>query len=327
MKKVAWGILGTGKIAHTFAEDLTAMGEADLVAVGSRAAATAERFGQEFDVPRRHDSYAALAQDPQVDVIYVATPHPFHKENTLLCLQNGKAVLCEKPLAMNSAEVREMIACARENNVFLMEGMWTHCYPAMIELAKLLQEGAIGEVRLVEAKLCGRVEWDPQRRAYNPHLGGGALLDLGVYTISFAHKVYGKEPTSITSSVRLGETGVDEYASMLFEYEDGAMATLTVSLRFAAENAAVVYGTEGWIRVPPNFIRPDEIQLVRGGRSETMAFERLGNGFIFEAQEVMSCLRQGLLESPIVPWDQSLAVMRTMDALRSDWALTYPMEA
>jgi len=324
--KIRWGIIGTGRIAHKFAEGLAALSDAELVAVGSRSEGSAERFGEEFNIPHRHASYEALAHDPQVDVVYVATPHPYHKDNTLLCLRNGKAVLCEKPFAMNSAEVAEMVNCARDRGLFLMEAMWTHCFPAMAKVRELIDGGAIGEVRLLEAKFCFRAGWNPEGRLLNPDLGGGALLDVGVYTVALAHMVFDRSPTRISSMAHIGETGVDEQSSMILGYDGGAMAILTCAIRTSTPHEAAIYGTDGWIEIPPFFWQPDRIILNLGGREEVMTFNRLGNGYSFEAEEVMKCLREGKLESEIVPLERSVAVMDTMDRIRAQWGLKYPME-
>ena len=324
--RIRWGIISTGSIAHKFAQGLAVLKDAELVAVGSRSKESADRFGEEFSVPHRHASYDALAQDPNVDVVYIGTPHPYHKDNTLLCLNNGKAVLCEKPFAINSAEVAEMVDCARDRELFLMEAMWTHYFPAMAKVRELIGEGAIGKVRLLEAKFCFRSGWNPEGRLLNPKLGGGGLLDVGVYTIALAHMIFDKSPVHITSIAHIGETGVDEQASMLLGYDDGAIANLTCAVRTTTPHEAAIYGTDGWIEIPPLFWQPDRIILNSKDKEETITFDRLGNGYSFEAVEVMTCLREGRLESGIVPLDRSIAIMDTMDKVRVQWGFKYPME-
>jgi len=324
--QIHWGIIGTGSIAHKFATGLRALPEAKLVAVGSRSLEHAHQFGEEFKVPHKYASYDELAQDSEVDVIYIATPHPYHKDNTLLCLNNGKAVLCEKPLAINSAQVADMVSCARTNNIFLMEAMWTHCFPAMTKVRELIHERAIGEVRLLEAKFCFRTGWYPEGRLLNPTFGGGALLDVGVYNIALAYIIFGKSPSRISSMAHLGDTGVDEQSSMILGYDNGAMANLTCAVRTNTPQDAAIYGTDGWIEIPSPYWQPDYIVLHTNDREEMMTFERVGNGYSFEAIEVMRCLRAGFLESRIVPLDMSIAVMSTMDEIRAQWGLKYPME-
>ena len=323
--KVRWGILGTGSIARKFAEGLTAVEDAELVAVGSRVKEGAELFGEKYGVPRRHGSYEALAKDPEVDVVYVASPHPFHKEHALLCLRNGKGVVSEKPMGINQREVGEMVACARAQKLFLMEAMWTHFFPAIRKAKALIGEGAIGEVRLMRADFCFRAGIDPAHRLFAPELGGGGLLDVGVYTVALAQLVYEQEPREIVSMANMAETGVDEQAVMLMRYEGGGMATLTCAVRTTTPHEAVIYGTDGFIRIPHAFWQPDSIVLCKDKEQE-FAFERLGNGMGFEAAEVCRCMREGLLESPLMPWSRSLAVVKIMDRVRAQWGLKYPME-
>jgi len=325
-QRIRWGILGTGSIARQMAEALKPLDDAELAAVGSRSQKSADRFGREYGIPRRHAGYAALARDPDVDVVYVATPHTLHRDHTLLCLDHGKAVLCEKPLALNGRQVREMVDRARARRLFLMEAMWTHCFPAMAKLREQVRSGAIGDVRMLEARFCVRVSWNPAARHLNPELGGGALLDLGVYDVALAHMVFGRAPTRITGLADIGKTGVDEQSAVVLGYEDGALAVLTSALRTMTPHAAAVYGTDGWIRIPAPFWQPDRIVVHHGERQKEFRFERLGNGYSFEAAEVMRCLRAGRLESEIVPLDLSQAVTATMDALRAQWDLTYPGE-
>ena len=323
---IRWGVLGTGNIARKFARGLSVLDDAELLAVGSRAQDTADVFGDEFDVSHRYDSYAALADDADVDVIYISTPHPFHKENTLLCLNAGRAVLCEKPFAMNVAEVEAMVACAREKKIFLMEAMWTHFFPAITKVRNLLADGAIGDLRMVKADFGYVCNLGPEHRSLNLELGGGGLLDVGVYTIALAQMVYGGEPERIASMVEIGETGVDDQAAMILGYPGGAMAILACAVRTSTVMDAIIIGTKGKLRIGPNFWQPDEVTLSMGGRDETFSFKRLGNGYGYQAQDVMKCLREGKLESDIMPHEKSLAVMRTMDKLRADWGLRYPME-
>ncbi|MFO7897702.1 MAG: Gfo/Idh/MocA family oxidoreductase [Planctomycetota bacterium] len=322
---VHWGMLGTGSIARKFATGLTALPDAKLAAVGSRAQETADAFGDEFDVPRRHPSYEALANDPQVDVVYVATPHSLHRENTLLCLAAGKGVLCEKPFAINARQAAEMIAAARARGLFLMEAMWTRCLPAIGKLRDLLAEGAIGDVRMVVADFGFRAGVAPGKRLFNPALGGGALLDVGVYPVSLASMVFGGPPDRIASLAALGETGVDEQAGMVLGYDGGRLAVLHTAIRTRTAHEAQVYGTDGRVRVP-DFWHATHLFVVKGGGEERIDAPFDGNGYNHEAAEVMDCLRAGRRESDVMPLDESLAVMETLDRIREQWGLRYPME-
>ena len=224
-----WGILGCGNIAKKFAIGLQAIDDATLVAVGSRTQENADAFAEEFSAERRHPSYEALAADPDVDAIYVATPHPFHKDNSILCLKNKKPVLCEKPFTINKPEAEELVSVAQAEDIFLMEAMWTRFLPLVVRLRELLAEGVIGDVRLVQADFGFRGNVNPDNRLFNLELGGGGLLDVGVYTISFASMLLGT-PASIATSAVIGETGVDEQAGIVFTYADGQMATLCCAI-------------------------------------------------------------------------------------------------
>jgi len=326
-KKIRWGIVGTGGIAHQFAKGLAILPDAQLTAVSSRTKEAAEKFAAEFNVPNCHIGAESLANDKNVDVVYIATPHPMHKGETIICLEGGKAVLCEKPFAMNGSEVRQMIECAKKNKLFLMEAMWMYFFPAMAKIRQLVGDGDIGEILLVQSNLCFRREREPQGRLLNPQLGGGTLLDIGVYDISFAQMIYGREPQRISSMAHIGQTGVDEQSSMIFGYEDGAMAALTCSFLVETPCEAAIYGTGGYIKIPHMFFLPDKIIVKTGQEQEKeIKFDRLGNGYSYEAVEVMRCLREGETESPIMPLDTSAAIMRTMDRIRQQWNLVYPME-
>jgi len=324
--KIRWGILSTGRIAGKFATGLAAIPDAELVAVGSRSQESADRFGDEHNVLRRHPSYEALANDPVVDAIYVATPHPFHKDNAMLCLEAGKAVLCEKPFAMNAQEAEEAIRCARENKRFLMEAMWTRFIPANVKVRELLAENAIGDVRMVHAKFCFRSGWNPEGRLLNPKLGGGGLLDVGIYTVSYASMIMGRQPDRIVSLADIGETGVDEQASMVFGYDGGELATLTCAVRTRTRHDALISGTDGFIEVHEPFWHSQGLTLVTGEGEETFEIPHDDNGYQYEAMEVMRCLRAGKLESDVMPLDETHAIMKTLDRIREQWGLMYPME-
>jgi predicted dehydrogenase len=321
-----WGILGTGRIAGLFATGLASAPGAALVAVGSRTQETADTFGDRFNIPRRHASYEALAADSDVDVIYVSTPHTRHAENTLLCLNAGKAVLCEKPFALNARQAEEMVALAHAKNRFLMEAMWSRYYPAMVEARRLLKEGAIGEPRLLAADLGFRSTVGPEHRLLNPALGGGALLDVGVYPVSLASMIFG-EPTTVTSQAQLGKTGVDEQAGIVLGYEDGQFSVLYTSIQVSTLHEATVMGTAGTLRIGLDWHKPNQLTLLRAGQApDVIALPFAGNGYNYEAAEVMACLRDGKTESAVMPLDESLGIMRTLDTLRGQWGLRYPDE-
>lgn len=323
---IRWGILGTGNIAVQFAGGLAVIPDADLVAVGSRAQDTSDAFGDEFGIPRRHSSYEALAADGDVDVIYVATPHSFHRDHSILCLEHGVAVLCEKPFTINAGQARDVVEVARKRGLFLMEAMWTRFIPAVVVAREWIAEGAIGEPRLVAADFGFRAGVNPKGRLFDPALGGGALLDVGIYTISMASMVLGPHPDRIESTVTMGETGVDEQSAFILGYEGGELAVLYTAVRTSTPVEARILGTEGRILVHAPFYKSAKVTLQAGDRMEEVDLPLEGNGYNYQAVEVMSCLRNGRTESDIMPLDETVALMEVMDQIRSQWGLKYPME-
>jgi predicted dehydrogenase len=326
MENVRWGIIATGAVAREFAEGLSSVPGAELAAVGSRSREAADRFGDAFGVLGRHSSYEGLAQDPGVDVVYIATPHTLHRDNTLLCLNAGKAVLCEKAFAINANEAQEMVARARLKKLFLMEAMWNRFHPVVLEFRRLVEDGAIGEPRLLVADFGLGAPFDPRSRLFDPALGGGALLDLGVYPLALASLLFG-HPSRVSSQARLGTTGVDERAGIVLGYDDGRLAVLHTSLREKTPSEASLFGDRGSLRLHGPIFRPTAVTLSRPGHDD----ERIepvveGNAYNYEAMEVMRCLAAGLTESPSMTLDESLSILRTMDDLRASWGLRYPGE-
>lgn len=320
-----WGIIGPGNIAKRFATGLKALPDARIIAIGSRTPGKADTFAGEFDVPHRHDSYQALVSDPDVDAVYVATPHPYHREHSLLALQAGKPVLCEKPFTINANEAGEIVRVAREKKVFAMEAMWSRFFPLMTRVRELLQSGAIGEVRMLQADFGFRSGVNPEGRLFKPALGGGALLDVGVYTVSLASMLLGT-PDRITALATMGETGVDEQSAMLFGYSNGAIALLSTAIRTNTPHEATIIGTDGYLKIHRSWWTPKTMTLTKNGKEEVIEVPFEGNGFHYEAAEVARCLRAGKLESDVMPLDESLSVMKTMDEVRAQWGLKYPME-
>ncbi|TQS43170.1 Gfo/Idh/MocA family protein [Cryptosporangium phraense] len=312
-----WGILGTGGIARTFTSDLRTLDDHEVVAVGSRAAETATAYADEFGIPHAHASYQALADDPDVDVIYVATPHSGHASAALTFIGAGKHVLVEKPFTMDEVEAAEVVAAARAAGVFCMEAMWTRFNPAIARIRDLLADGAIGEVVTVEADFGFPAEYDPAGRLFAPELGGGALLDLGVYPISFASMILG-EPATVLATTGLAPTGVDANTGVLLGYESGAVAVLHCSLRGLNPIRAAISGTTGRIDIPPTFFRPEKFTLVRtGAEPVTEEFTLPGLGYTFQAEEVARRIRAGETESPLMTLDETLSIMRTLDRART----------
>ena len=323
---IRWGILGPGSIANQFAKGLQAAPDGQLVAVGSRDLQRAEAFAEQYDAPNRHGSYEELVADPEVDAIYVATPHPFHKENSILCLEAGKAVLCEKPFTVNAAEAAEIVAVARAKKVFLMEAMWSRYLPIIVQVRKWLDEGAIGEPLQVNADFGFRAGVNPEGRLFSPALAGGALLDVGIYVVSFAAMVLGSDPEQIAATAHIGETGVDENTGILLRYKNGAVATLSCAVRASSPHMARIAGSEGTICVAPSWWKGEAATLKAGDREEAIELPLAGNGYNYEAQEVARCLATGELESPVMPLDETVALMRILDEARTQIGLKYPME-
>lgn len=321
---IRWGIIGPGRIARKFATGLQSAPGAELVAVGSRSQANADVFGDEFGVSHRHASYAALAADPDVDVVYVATPHPGHHGATLLCLDHGKAVLCEKAFAMNAREAREMIDRARQKNLFLMEAMWTRFRPAIRKARELIQDGTIGEPELLTVAVGWGSPFDLTSRLFDKKLGGGIMLDGGVYPISLASHFLGT-PDRIASLAHMAPSDVDDQAGVLFGYESGAIASVVFSSRVTPHSIATLVGTKGRLEIHEDWHKPEGLTVRLNGRdAETHDFTLAeGNGYQYEALHVLECLRAGKIESDIMPLDETLAIMETMDTIRDQWGLTY----
>ncbi len=321
-----WGILGCGNIARQFATGLKALPDATLAAAGSRSQEKADKFAQEFGAAKAYGTYQALADNPDVQAIYVATPHPMHEEDALMCLAAGKAVLCEKPFTINAAQAERVIQSAREKKVFLMEAMWTRYIPLMAELRKVVKEGVIGELLMLQADFGFRAGVDPNSRLFNPALGGGGLLDVGVYPISLSSMLLGT-PSQVAGVAQIGSTGVDELAGMTFLHPGGPVSVLATGVRVNTPQEATLMGSDGKIVVHGPWWKPSVMTIsVNGKDPETREFPIEGNGFNYEAQEVADCLAAGKLESDVLPLDETLSIMKTMDTLRAQWGLKYPME-
>ncbi|WP_338695955.1 Gfo/Idh/MocA family oxidoreductase [Streptomyces sp. Q6] len=328
-ERVRWGILATGGIAASFTADLLDLPDAEVVAVASRSEASAKGFAERFGIGRAYGDWASLAADEDVDVVYVATPHMAHRAAAGLCLEAGRAVLCEKAFTLNAREAGELVTLARSRGLFLMEAMWMYCNPLIRRLKALVDDGAIGEVRTVQADFGLAGPFPPAHRLRDPEQGGGALLDLGVYPVSFAQLLLG-EPSGVTASAALSEEGVDLQTGMLLSWESGAHAVLHCAINAGTGVTASVTGSAGRIDVPDGFFYPERFVLHRDGREpeEFVAAPEDGprGSMRHEALEVMKRLRAGDTESPLVPLEGSLAVMRTLDSVRERVGVRYPGE-
>lgn len=310
---VRWGILGTGGIAQSFVTDLRLTDSGVAVAVGSRSLESADRFADEFGIASRHGGYEELVADPDVDVIYVATPHPMHYDNAILALLAGKHVLVEKPFTMNAAQAREIVRVAREHGLFAMEAMWTRFGPHVAVIRDWLARGLLGDIVTVTADHGQWFAEDASFRLFAPALGGGALLDLGVYPVSFASMVLGT-PSRIMAMSDPAFTGVDAQTSMLFGYDSGAQAVLTCTLRAKSPTRAAIVGTDARIEVAGDFYAPAAVTLIpRDGDPVRVESVHEGRGLRHQADEVARRLAAGEAESPLMPLDETISIMETMD--------------
>lgn len=345
-----WGIVGTGEMGGLFAEALQIVDGAELHGVASRGRACADSFAVRYRAARAYRSYEELLQDPAVDIVYVATRNEYHRDDSLAAIHAGKAVVCEKPFAMSAAEGREVVEAARRRKVFCMEAMWMRSSPAVCKVRELVKSGSIGEPRLVTAQLGFSRPFDPQSRVFAKP-GGGALLDLGVYALSFVHAVLGP-PILIRSVPLIGPTGVDDQFTAFFEYESGCQAVIAASLRSQLANGAAVHGTDGTVDLiepmyfPTSFryLRTNEGNSARRrprsrftrrlhgvrsrlgrllpGRShpDNTTLYKVTNGYAWEAAAVQQCLLRGLLESPEMRLDETIEILESMDTIRAEWA-------
>jgi predicted dehydrogenase len=320
---VRWGILGTGFIAGLQTSDLMEHGFT-VQAVGSRNPATAREFADRFHLPSSHGSYEALVDDPDVDVVYISSPHPFHYENALLALNAGKHVLVEKPFAMNAWQARDMADLAESQGLVALEAMWTRYLPHMVRIRELIGAGALGEVRTVIADHNQNLPKDPGHRLNDPALGGGALLDLGIYPVSFAFDVFGA-PAKVQAAASMTATGVDRQTAMIFEYADGQQAVLHCALDTAGPNRAAIIGTEGSIEIDPVWYTPTAFTRYDDGGNVVERFDEpvTGRGMQYQAWEVERLIAAGSLANDVLPPRGSVQVMEAMDAVRGRIGLGY----
>jgi predicted dehydrogenase len=311
---VRWGIAATGGIAAAFVDALHQTEGAELVAVCSRTPERAEAFARAHGIPRAHGSYEALGDDPDVEVVYVATPHARHCADTIGYLEAGKHVLCEKPLAVDRQEAARMVATARAQDRFLMEALWSRFLPAYRELGRLLAEGRIGEVRLVEADFGFTAPIDPTHRLFDPALGGGAALDLGVYPVQLAHLVLGA-PDDVRAVGHRGTTGVDEQVAAVMHHSGGALSVVKAAVRTSMGCTATITGTEGSIHLPAFMHCPDHLTVRDANGTERIDAPIEGQGLRYQVPEVHRCIAEGLIESPVMSHAESGAIAGTLDAI------------
>lgn len=323
-KTINWGILGLGKIARHFANDLKKVPHAKLHAVASRSADKAQSFANEYEAEYHYGSYEAMMDCPDLDVVYIATPHVFHCANTLLCLENKIPVLCEKPFAMNSDEVGKMIAAAKANDTFLMEAIWTRFLPNTLKVLEVIKNGAIGELISLKADFGFKATVDLEGRLYNKKLGGGALLDIGIYPVFLAQLLFGK-PTDLKAFATIGTTGVDENNSILLRFSNRQHAILDSTVLNVTPTEAIIYGTKGSIKIHRRWHEASSFTLLEDDKApQEFSFDYEDcRGYRFEAAEVGKCLRAGKKESEILPLSFSEDLMELLDSIRGEIGLVY----
>lgn len=370
-KMINWGILGTGLIAQDFAQGLSILPDAKLLGIASRSLEKAENFAQKYQVSRCYDSYQALTEDTDIDVVYIATPNYRHKADCLMCLEANKAILCEKPFMLNAQETREVITLARQKKLFCMEAMWMRFMPLIQKVKSIIEAGTIGDICLLKADFGYRANPDPKGRFYNLDLGGGALLDRMIYPLSLAFYLLG-EPQEVVSQGVLSQTGIDEQNALILRYPQGQLALLASTLKAQSSNEVFITGTSGKICIHSPFYRPLKLSItqfpeasfsvnsssssdsikekIKSALKQNFLLKKLalyadlynlplkkkkpleikqifsGNGYNYEAQEVIRCLQTNQLESPIMPLDETMKIMEIMDSIRHQWGLIYPQE-
>ncbi len=327
--RMRWAILGTGKIARRFAAALNNIpDQAELLAIGSRSVATAEAFGAAYNIPRRYEGYESVVNDPDVDIVYVGTPTVYHERDVTLCLEAGKHVLCEKAFTINAAEAERLVTRARKAGRFLMEAMWTRFFPIHVCIREMLAEKRIGEVHGVVINFIAKPPFDPKNRFFDLNLGAGVLLDTGSYGVSWAYSLFGR-PKQVTGLAYFGETGADYRSSVLLKFPAGQLATITSCQVSYDVKEAVIYGATGKIEIHDPWYKPFAMTLsVEGQKPERIDMPLGGfTGYEYEALAVMDCIRGGKTECDVMPLNESIAIMHTLDEIRGQWGFKYPFEA
>lgn len=328
MKKIRLGIVSAGAIVARVMKDMHLLKNVEITAIAARDLERAQAAAAQYHIPHAYGSYLELAQSSEIDLAYIATPHTFHAEQAMLMMRHGKHVICEKPMAINHNEVQQMIDCARENGVFLMEAMWTRFQPCVQNLMQMLQDGVIGEVR----NIFGEFSWscqdsyDPSSRLFDPALAGGALLDLGVYPLMFCMQVLGDEPETIQSLCRKTPEGVDMNTSVQMQYKNGAIAQFFCGMDACSNDYMQIYGTTGHI-VLPGFWRADHFTICREGQEDQLlTFDLPNEPYHYEFDHAAACIQQGLMESPVMPLAESCKVSRLCTEIRHKHSIVYPGE-
>ena len=319
------GIIGAGWIARKMARGIAPLKDVEVYAISSRSLEKARSFAEEHDIPVAYGSYEEMTQDPKVDLIYVATPHSHHYEHAMLALQNGKPVLVEKAFTSNAAQAERLIAEAHKRNLFIAEAIWTRYMPLSHKIREIMESGIIGEPRIITATLCYMME--NKERIVKPELCGGALLDLGVYTLNFARMYFGTDIVRTVSNCHIGPTGMDMHECISLSYADGKMANLQSGALCLNDRQGIISGTEGYIRVD-NINCPENIRVYRNYELVQTFCKSpdMINGYEYQVLEAKRCIENGLIESPMMPHEESISIMKQMDSLRMEWNVRYPMD-
>ncbi len=326
-EKIKWGVISPGKIAHAFAKGIKTIPDAEIVAVASSSKKRAETFAKKYKVPKAYDAYATLVADPNVDAVYISSLHHQHFEHSMLALEAGKHVLCEKPMTVTAAETKKLIERAREKKLFLMEALWTRFLPIYDTVRQWLDAGRIGEIKMMTSTFGFRPERDETGRLFDPNLAGGALLDIGIYPLAVSEWVMGAFPEAIKVHALMGNTGVDELLSAILVYKNGVVSQFTSTFLAENMNDFFIYGTKGHIRIHPNFWGSAGATLsVTNKKDEVVSAPFRATGFEYQTEEAMRCIRAGFLESPKVSHDYTLSMMTLMDDIRAEIGLKYPFE-
>ena len=323
---IKWGILGTGGIANKFAKDFEFVHHGKILAVASRSKENALTFSKDYGIEKAYDSYEKLAQDKDIDVIYITSPHNVHLENVILCLNNKKAVLCEKPMAVNAEQLTLMIESAKKNNVFLMEAMWTFFLPAIIKAKEWIQHGMIGDVEFITASFGYKANYSPLHRLFNPNLAGGALLDIGIYPIALSTLIMEQEPDRIISDSFIGPSGVDHTNAIILNYKNGKFAHLSSSLAVDLKNDAYIFGSKGYIHLPFFWMTKKAILYKKNEAPVEFEDKHPALGLNYETDEVNNLLIQQKKESQVMLLKTSLTLIKIMDEVRKQANFKYPFE-
>ena len=319
---IRWGIIGPGKIAHKFARDLKEIPHTELYAVASRHPGRAEAFANEHNAAKAFGNHEALAQDPTVDAVYIATPHSLHEYYSVMCLSHKKAVLCEKPLAMNTTQVEKMIAASKTHQVLLMEAMWTAFLPHFQAAVEMVRDGVLGEITSIEADFGFHPPFNPESRLFSKQLGGGSLLDIGIYPLFLSMAMLGK-PVNIDAHATFVETGVDSSCQITLQYDRNAKAQLFSTVLKETPTVAVIRGREGTLKIHPRFHESSSFTVEKSGKTERFTFTNRGEGFVHEIEHFCNLLRNGETESPVMTFDNSRELIGLLDAVREKIGLHY----